>query len=156
MAVPDIGPERAMQVTLELADFGQVSEGKLNVMGAGWTVTGPDPIPFAIVGIVRVPWNETNRPHEMRFELIDLDGAPVMVDGPSGTEAVALGGPFEVGRPPGVRPGSFIPMPFAINCAPIPLPPGSHFEWRFSIDGQAHEDWRLAFSTRPDAQSKAA
>jgi hypothetical protein len=151
-----LDPARGMKVTLILADAAQVAEGKLNVLGGGWTITGPDPVPFALAGIIEVPWQETNRNHTFRFELIDLDGNPVMVDGPDGQQPVALDGGFEVGRPPGVRAGSFLPMPFALACASLALPPGSHFEWRFSINGKGHEDWRLAFSTRPVAQSHAA
>jgi hypothetical protein len=151
-----LDPERGMKVTLILADSAQVAEGKLNVLGGGWNITGPDPVPFALAGIIEVPWQETNRNHAFRFELIDLDGNPVVVDGPQGQQPVAFDGGFEVGRPPGVRVGSFQPMAFAVNCAPLPLPPASHFEWRFSINGKAHEDWRLAFSTRPMAQSHAA
>ena len=63
---------------------------------------------------------------------------------------------FEVGRPPGMRPGSGIQVPVALNHGPMRLPGGSHFEWRITVDGHAHADWRLAFSTRPEAQSNAA
>lgn len=151
-----LSPERGMKVTLMLADAAQVAEGKLNVLGAGWALTGPQPIPFAIAGIIEVPWNETNRKHAWRFELVDLDGNPVIVDTHEGTAPVAIEDAFEVGRPPGIRSGAYQPYPVAINSGPIPLEAGSHFEWRFSIDGETREDWRLAFSTRPEAQSRAA
>jgi hypothetical protein len=151
-----VTPERGWKVTLFLADDATVTEGKLNVLGGGWNATGPGPVPFAIAGIIEVPWQMTNQQHLMRLELIDLDGNAVMVDGQNGSEPVLISGPFEVGRPPGVRPGSYQPWPFAINSAPLPLRPGSHFEWRLSIDGQTNEDWRLAFSTRPATQSMAA
>lgn len=149
-------PERGMKVTLMLADAAQVAEGKLNVLGGGWCHTGPQPTPFALAGIIEVPWAETNRNHTFTFELIDIDGAPVIVDGPEGEQPLVIEGGFEVGRPMGVRPGSYQPIPLALNSGPLPLPTGGHFEWRFSIDGNTHEDWRLAFSTRPDAQSNAA
>jgi hypothetical protein len=152
----EMDPERGMKVTLVLADAAQVADGKLNVLGGGWSLTGPQPTPFALAGIIEVPWSETNRNHSFRFDLIDLDGNPVVVDGPDGEQAIAIDGRFEVGRPPGVRSGSYQPVPFALNSGPLPLPPGGHFEWRLSIDGKTQEDWRLAFSTRPDAQSTAA
>jgi hypothetical protein len=153
---PPNSPERGMKVTLMLADFAQVADGKLNVLGAGWCFTGPQPNPFALAGIIEVPWELTNRKHSFRFELIDLDGNTVDVDTPEGCVPVAIDGGFEVGRPAGVRPGAYQPMPLALNSGPLPLPPGSHFEWRFSINGETQEDWRLAFSTRPDDQSMAA
>jgi len=145
-----------MQVTLVLADYAVVADGKLNVMGAGWNITGPAPSPFAIAGIIQVPWNETNTNHTFRFELVDLDGNAVNVETPEGEQPFFIEGGFQVGRPPGVRPGSAIPFHFAVNSGPAPLDPGGHFVWQLAINGQAHEDWRLPFSTRPEAQSQAA
>jgi hypothetical protein len=139
-----------------LADAAQVAEGKLNVLGAGWTEIGPHPHPFAIATIIEVPWQKTNALHQFRMELIDLDGRPVTVVAENGEQPVAIEGTFEVGRPPGARAGSAQPWMFALNSGPLPLAPGSHFEWRMAINGATQEDWRLAFSTRPDAQSKAA
>ena len=43
-----------------LADSAQVSEGKLFILGGGWSVTGP-PAPSAIALHVEVPWDQTNR-----------------------------------------------------------------------------------------------
>ena len=66
-----------------------------------------------------------------------------------GEQTLFAEGRFEVGRPPGLRPGSSVPFPFAIPVGPVALPPGGHFEWRLTIDGEAREEWRLPFSTRP-------
>jgi len=151
-----LDPERGMKVTMMLADAAQVADGKLYIMGGGWNVTGPMAVPFAIALMVEVPWHLTNRPHAFTMEVIDLDGNAVSVDTPNGQEPVRFEGNFEVGRPPGVRSGSLLPFMAAINSGPIPWPCGSHFEWRLTIDGQTHEDWRLAFGTRPEAQSNAA
>jgi hypothetical protein len=59
-----------------------------------------------------------------------------------------MGGEFEVGRPPGTPHGAPIGLPLALNLAPLPLAPAARYEWRFTIDGESREDWRLAFSTR--------
>ena len=147
-------PARGYRATLMLADSAQVADGKLYVLGGGWTVTGPQPA-FAIAGIIEVPWDLANKPHAMRLELIDLDGNAVVPLGAD--EPVVIEGQFEVGRPPGVRTGAAMPFPFAFTFgAGIPVPTGGHFEWRMTLDGEAHEDWRLAFATRADAQSMAA
>jgi hypothetical protein len=47
-------------------------------------------------------------------------------------------------------------MMFAFNLGPIPLQHGARFEWRLTIDGKAHEDWSLGFSTRPAVDERAA
>lgn len=113
-----LDPEKGWKVTLVLADAAQVAEDKLNVLGAGWNITDPMPSPFALGGIIEVPWNETNRSHPFRLELIDLDGNPVVMEGLEGSTEVAVNGTFEIGRPSGIRAGSFQPFPFAVNCGP--------------------------------------
>jgi hypothetical protein len=140
--------ERDVQVNVMLADFAQVADGKLNVIGGGWSVTGPDPCPFALAGLFEVPWHMTNRQHAFRFELIDLDGNAIVVETPEGDQEVAFDGAFEVGRPAGLRVGGTQRVPFALNGGALPLEPGMHYEWRLSINGRTHEDWRLPFVTR--------
>jgi hypothetical protein len=89
--------------------------------------------------------------HRWRLELLDADGDAVMLPSPLGTDqAVVIEGQFEVGRPPGVTPGTGLGLPLAINLGPIPLPPAGRYEWRLTIDDQTDENWRLPFSTRPE------
>lgn len=152
----ELFPAEEVKVTLVLADYAAVAEGKLNVIGGGWTFTGPQPSPFGIGGIIEVPWNQTNQDHQFRFSLADIDGNPVEVETPEGVQPISLEGNFQVGRPPGMRPGSAVPFPFAFNGSPLPLSPGCHYVWHFAFDGREHEDWRLSFSTRAEAQSNAA
>lgn len=148
------GPERGLKVTAMLADYAAAADGKLTVVGGGWSMIGPDPCPFAIAMLIEVPWHLTNQAHVVRLELIDLDGNPVTPLGATEHEMIEVR--FEIGRPPGLRSGSTLPFPVPLNHGPMALPAGSHYEWRWTVNGQAHEDWRLAFSTRPDAQSQAA
>lgn len=155
----ELDPERGMKVTMMLADYAQVADGKLNIIGGGWDVTGPNPVPFGIAMKIEVPWRLANTRHKMRLELIDLDGVPVEVETPEGLAPLFIESEFEVGRPPGVRPGTALIMPFALNLGPTPIPPGGHYEWRLEINGETDEDWRLSFSTRPPeggAQAEAA
>jgi hypothetical protein len=141
------------KVTLLLADSAQAVAGKLYVLGGGWSLTGPDPSPMALAVKVEVPWDQTNRPHQLRLELIDFDGNPVIVEGDGNPQTLFVEGNFEVGRPPGLKPGTPIDFPFAINLGPIPLTPDSRYTWQLSIDGQREDDWRVAFTTRPIPQS---
>ena len=133
-----------------LADHAQAAEGKLNIIGAGWTVVGPGPAPFAIAILFEVPWDRANEQHHFRLELVGSDGAPVLTETAGGEEPLVIEGQFEVGRPPGVKRGTPLPFPLAINMGPQPIPPGGRYEWRLTVDQESHEDWRLVFSTRPD------
>lgn len=150
-----LDPHRGMKVTAMLADYAVVTpDGKLTVVGAGWTSTTPTTAPFAVALLVDVPWHLTNQRHTIRMELIDLDGVPVTPIGDEEPKRIEM--QFEVGRPPGARPGSSITLPCAFQHGPMTLSPDSHYEWRILVNGEAHEDWRLAFSTRPEVQSNAA
>ena len=60
-----------MRATMLLADYAQVAEGKLNVIGGGWTITGPLPSPFALALLIEVPWDRANEKHQLRLELIE-------------------------------------------------------------------------------------
>lgn len=132
-----------------LADFAQVSDGKLTIVGGGWSLTGPDPMPFGIAILVQVPWHLSNERHSMRLELLDADGQPVPVETEDGEKPLVIfdDAPFEVGRPAGLKPGTYLDFPVAVNSAPVDLEPGQ-YEWRFSIDGEAAESWRLPFTVR--------
>jgi hypothetical protein len=142
-----------------LADYAQVSDGKLTVVGGGWSLIGPDPASFGIAILVHVPWDQANRRHILRLELVDADGRAVTV--PASGDGEGEGEPivflddieFEVGRPAGIKPGTPLELPLAVNSGPLPLEPGGRYEWRLSINGEGDEDWRLAFSVRPEEES---
>ncbi|HVE12261.1 MAG TPA: hypothetical protein VNI01_02595 [Elusimicrobiota bacterium] len=140
-----------MKATMLLADFAQVLEGKLYIMGGGWSVTGPQPVPSAIAVKIEVPWNATNQKHSLKLELLDSDYRPVSLPSDTGNRPVVVSSDFEVGRPVGLPPGVPIDLPFAVNLGPLPLPPGGRFVWRLTIDGKSEDDWQAAFSTRAAA-----
>jgi hypothetical protein len=132
-----------------LADYAQVSEGKLTIVGGGWSTTGPMPTQSAVAAKIEVPWDQANIRHQIVLELKDQDGHPVQFPGPDGApRPIRIEAALEVGRPPGVLPGTPLDAPMAVNVGPLPLPPGSRFTWQLSIDGLTDEDWCVSFSTR--------
>ncbi len=140
-----------MKVTMFLADYATVADGKLTIVGGGWSVTGPDPQPFGIAILIHVPWDQANTKHTMRLELLDADGAPVTVENEEGEEQPIVffdDIEFEVGRPPGIKPGTPLELPVAINSSPLPLELGKRYEWMLSIDGESDVDWHLGFGVR--------
>lgn len=145
-----------MRVTLLLADAAQAVGGKLYILGGGWSVTGPDPTPSAIAVKIEVPWDETNRRHRLEFTLLDADGRPVVVPTAEGERRVEVGGDFEVGRPPGLRPGTPLDLVLAFNIGPLPLRPDGRYVWRCAIDGASEETWHVGFTTRPAARRAPA
>ena len=138
-----------MKATMLLCDAAQVADGKLYILGGGWSLTGPAPAPSAIAVKIEVDWHEAVTSHHWELWLEDADGQPVAIDTTDGPQMVEIRGDFEVGRPEGIPEGSPIDLPLAVNLGPIPLSPGSRYTWRLSIDGTQDESWALGFTTRP-------
>lgn len=131
-----------------LCDAAQEANGKLFILGGGWSIMGPAPGPMAIAIKLEVPWAATNERHTFTVRLLDADGQPFVLESDEGPLAIEMGGEFEVGRPPELPAGTPIDVPLAMNIGPLPLPPGRRWEWRLEIDGESHEDWHLSFLTR--------
>jgi hypothetical protein len=133
-----------------LADYAVVSDGKLTIVGGGWSQTGPEPSAFGIGLLIQVPWDQANTRHVFSVELLDADGAEVVLQTEEDEEQpVAFGGEFEVGRPPGLKPGTPLDFPVAVNSTPLPLEPG-RYEWRLTIDDESREFWTLPFTVRAE------
>ena len=137
-----------IKVTMFLADYALVSEGKLSILGGGWNITGPDPTSFGLAVLFEIPIVSAQASYSFRLELIDAEGVgvqltenqePLIVEG--GIQLQDLEAARESGS-------AFLNMPFAANFAALPLPPGKRLEWRLLIDGRGHADWRLPFTTR--------
>lgn len=132
-----------------LCDAVQEANGKLFILGGGWTYIGPAPEvgPMGIAIMMEVPWADANKKHRFQLTLCDADMKPVPV-GPEG-QTVILGGEVEVGRPAGAPAGNPFTVPLAINVGPLPLPGGARYLWILEVDGETHADWQLGFNTRP-------
>lgn len=135
-----------MNATLLLSDYAVVSDGKLTIVGGGWSLRTADPAPSAVAVYIQVPWDQANVNHDLRLELLDADGGPVL--DPDGN-AILLSQSFQVGRPPGLKPGTQLDHFLALVLGPLPLEAGSQYEWRLTIDGESKDDWRRPFSVVP-------
>src|SRR5688572_18666622 len=62
------GPSK-MKVTMLLCDAAQVVDGKLYLLGGGWSFVGPDPAPMAIAIKIDVPWTDGDTSHQWTLEL---------------------------------------------------------------------------------------
>jgi len=135
-----------------LADAAQEVNGKLYILGGGWSQLN-GPAPTAIAMKIDVPWNEANARHAFRLTLSDEDGQEVRV-GPAsdgqvqmvaeGGAPVEIQGEFVVGRPPDAVVGADLPNPMALSFGPLPLRPGA-YTWRLWIDEQSQPEWHCSF-----------
>jgi hypothetical protein len=132
-----------------LADSAQVADGKLYILGGGWSVTGPDPTPSAVAAIVSVDEHEFNTEHHWELFLEDADGRLVQFETPEGSQTIEIRGDFSTTTPADLPAGSPVEMPIAVNFGPIPLAPASRFTWRMVVNGESLPGATVSFSTRP-------
>jgi hypothetical protein len=116
-----------------LCDYAEELGGKLYIMGGGWSrlFTPNQPTNMALAIKMLVPWNETNRAHNIGVRLCTQDETPVQNEQ---GEDIQLIGQMEVGRPAGIRAGSRIDAPLALRFHSISLDPGV-YKWEFLVDG---------------------
>lgn len=120
------------QVILCSAAQADQTSGTLHMLGAGWSVTRTPTAPQAVGIIIKVPWDRANQKLPLKMQLLDADGQPVMLPGPTGPEPVLAAADLEVGRPPGLAHGSALDACFALNVSSMPLAPG-RYQWRVEI-----------------------
>lgn len=146
-----VAPPRVQQVkvTMLLADSAQVAEGKLYILGGGWSLIGPDPAPSAVAIKLELDWHETDRMHHWELFLEDADGQPVTFMSENGLESIEIRGELSAMRPEGLMEGTPVDIPMAINLGPLPIEPGNRFTWKFLLDGEAIEGGSIGFTTRP-------
>jgi hypothetical protein len=116
-----------------LCDYAEEVGGKLYIMGGGWSQlwTPNQPSNMALAIKLSVPWNQANEPHDLTIRLVTADGQPVTNDE---GENIQLSGRMEVGRPPGLRPGSKLDVALAARFHALMLEAGT-YRWDLSIDG---------------------
>jgi len=138
-----------VNVKLILGDYVRTAEGKLDVLGAGWLLTGPEPSTFGIGILFEAYPGEFGRQHSIVLELVDEDGQLVPI--PEGDEPMLrVEGQVEVIPPPGHPASLPVVLPLGFNATNVPLPAGRKLEFRLWVDEETAEGWRLPFSTRAE------
>jgi hypothetical protein len=117
-----------------LCDYAEEINGKLYVMGGGWSqlFTADAPTNMGLAIKVSVPWDQANRPHDFSVRLVTDDEQSVLTGDEQ--QPVELQGKLEVGRPPGLRPGTYLDSAIALNLQNLVLPAGL-FHWKAEVDG---------------------
>lgn len=96
-------------------------------MGAGWSrIVSTAPFTLGIAIIIKIPWVETNKQHDLKFSVRDSDGNLASVDGPTGRAPLEIQGKFGAGRPMEVKPGTDLDACVAFKIGPITLTPNDY------------------------------
>ncbi len=115
---------------LILADSAQVVGGKLYMLGGGWSHYRVRSFPAQVVVSVAlgisVPWDETNHKRSVELSIVDEDGQVILQ--PVTTQV-------EIGRPPGLKPGSSQRIVIAATVG-FRLPKAGRYEVVGKVEGQ--------------------
>lgn len=144
-----------------LCDAAESVGGKLYILGGGFSTIHAFPGALSSMALaikIEIPWDQTNRRVTFELKLLTEDGHEVDL----GQGTVGAAGEFEVGRPPGVKPGTAIDVPLTFPFPGMPLTLGGYV-WEFSINGtpMAKRPFRLQpapgftaeqFETKGDAE----
>lgn len=144
-----------------LCDSAVTAEGKLFLQGAGWNMITPSDLPARVarVGlgvVVTVPYNATNRTHDLQIELQHEDGEKIPFGppqpGPNGEQqsSSSILAQFNMGRPPVLLPGEGQVLPFAVNLDGMEFARAGAYAFVFEINGE--ELRRLSFRVLATAQ----
>ena len=118
-----------IEITLFVCDNAQVYQGKLSVLGAGWSHIAIG-APSALAAILEISSDLTSQTIHATLDCVDADGHPYC---PDGSNPLVLQADIEVAKPAGVLAGAPQRLPMAFNFPPIFNTPG-RFTWRLTID----------------------
>jgi hypothetical protein len=151
-------PGFGWQATMLLCDAAEVADGKLFILGGGWSVVGmtwmpglssPVTSPMALAIKVDVPWAERDKKHTFRLELLNADLQPHMVSSPGGQVPLVVQGTFEVSRKLGIPEVVALPAVFTVTFGPMQLAPESRYIWRLRVHGLPDPLYDAWFLTGP-------
>jgi hypothetical protein len=123
-----------MRITLVLCDAAQTVEGKLYILGGGWThVLASPQLSLALAVVVAVPCEDANRRHPVSVSLKTEDAVDVVgVDAEGISQPIRSEGQFEIGRPPGIKAGSDLNATMVFKFGGLALEPGGYV-WEFKV-----------------------
>ena len=125
-----------MRASIVLADFAETDPGgKVHILGAGWSMTGPQPGPQAVVGFIQAPPEHAGSSIAFTVRLADQTGEIVEVQGPAGMQRMEAAGQIEVREPEEWDGSTDLNVAFALNVM-LPLPPGRAYTWFLEVDGK--------------------
>lgn len=121
-----------IEATMLLCDSAQSIGGKLYILGGGWSILRMiEPrAGMALAVKLAIPWSRANERLPIEAVLITDQGEGVEQDG----QPVRAEGELEVGRPPGLRPGTPLDATFALNFQGLELAAGGYV-WELRVMG---------------------
>lgn len=146
------------RVAVILADYALADPvGKVNILGAGWAVTGVNPQtgtipPHTLIVLLDFPPELYGEDFSISIALRDAVGEPVQLPGPAGApQPMRIAQILRVEEPS--FPGANIPRDTVWAHAQttfnlsngLPLPANQLYTWTVEIDGNRKPEWAVSF-----------
>ena len=147
------------RVTLVLADYAAADAvQKLNILGAGWSITGLNPAtgttsPMSLVIMIDSPPEQYGDEFSLTLTLEDSNGSLIQVPDAAGSLS-----PLRIAQVVRIQEPTFLPQlnvpkgklwahtQTVLNFPNgVPLPPGGIFTWKVEIDGETRDGWNISF-----------
>jgi hypothetical protein len=120
-----------MDVTVLLCDYAQEVNGKLYVLGGGWSqLHASGPADMALAVKLALPWSLADRAIPLTAALLTEDGQQVHM----GDEPVQFSAEIRAARPPDLPPGTALDVALAVRFANLVLAPGG-YRFELGVDG---------------------
>jgi hypothetical protein len=140
-----------MRGILLLCDYAEELNGKLYIMGGGWSQYTPQAPTASMALAIKLvfPWTDAKRRHGITVKLVDSDGqAAVMQDG----QPIAINGQLEVGGRPGLIEGTELDVPLVFRLEGLKLDVGRYI-WEVLIDDEPVQSATATFEVLPSKWS---
>lgn len=148
-----------MQIDAILCNHAEAVNNLLYIAGGGIDVVfvppginPPYPCNLGIGIMATVPWDQTNKQHQIDIRLVSEDGQPVEVPvGNDSRQPLQARLAFNVGRPAGIGVGDEQHVCLAANLPALPIPAFGKYEFIITVDGDDDKtDRHLAFRVMPN------
>jgi Family of unknown function (DUF6941) len=139
-----------MQAVIVLGDFAErdAATGKVHILGAGWSVTGPAASAQAVIIFVKVPADRAGTPIPITLRLLDPAGKVVTAPGAAGVQRLEIFGQIEMSEPESWEGPAVLDAVFSVNVGPLLLQPGGTYSWHVDVDNK--EAASTEFRVRPE------
>ena len=129
------------RILIITADAASVSDGKLNLLGGGWTQISSGPSNFTVVVRIDIPYSMTDQQLPWQLKLVDQDGRTYVPHELS--DPVDISGDLHMDRPEHGDIAETFNAPMLFPFVGLPLAPGP-YEWVFTFAGyQAKYGFRV-------------
>ena len=123
-----------VEATMLLCDYAEAVNGKLYIVGGGWSLLAKVRPRFKMALAVKllVPWSRTNERIHFEASRVTDQGDEVVQESDEGERPVQAAGDLELGRPPGLKPGTALDAAFVLNFEGLDLDLGGYV-WQLQV-----------------------